>query len=163
LEYGFTIRTKAEASLGVSDPKRINFHSDLTASAALLEFREREKSEIQSTDDFCTEIFAREAREYIRIILAAFRDDKSRQRKANRKNALAFLKIWTNNFRGFGHGQTNTKKHHGGIHLHKLNEAGKVFLKYIKSGKSRLELEKAAYKKSVFEYTENLAMFAIGE
>jgi hypothetical protein len=143
--------------------QEINFHSDLTASAALLEFREREKSYIKSTDAFCDKIFAEELREYIRIILAACRDDKSRQRKANKKNALMFLKIWINNYRGFGHGQTNTKKHHGGIHLHKLNEAGKVFVKYIASGKCRLELEKAAYQKAVIEYNDNLAMFAIGE
>ena len=163
MEYGFTIRTKAEASLGVSDPKRINFHSDLTASAALLEFREREKSETDNTDKFCTEIFASELREYIRIILAAFRDDASRQRKSNKGKALRFLKKCANSFLGFGHGESNAKIHHGGLNLHELKETARVFLKYVTLGKNRMELEKAAYENAVIEYNENLLMNAIGE
>jgi hypothetical protein len=143
--------------------QEINFHSDLTANSALLEFREREKSGIENTDKFCSEIFAGELRKFIRIILAAFRDDASRQRKSNKGKALRFLKKCANSFRGFGHGESNAKIHHGGIHLHELKEAARVFLKYVALGKNRLELEKTAYEKAVIEYNENLALYAIGE
>ena len=145
--------------------QEINFHSDLTASAALLEFREREKSEIESTDDFCNEIFAGELREYIRIILAAFRDEKpiKRQAKSNKNRALKFLKKSAKSFRGLGHGEKAKKIHHRANDTHELREQKHKFLAYIAIGKNRMELEKAAFDKAVMEYNENLSLYAIGE
>jgi hypothetical protein len=144
----------------------VDFHSDLTANSALLAFREKEKSEIESTDNFCNGIFSGEIRELIRAILAANREEISnekRKAKSNKKIALQFLRKSAASFRGEGHGEATRKIHRGGIDLHKLREAQTTFGKYILLGQCRLNLEKAAFEKAVTDYNENLSLYAIGE
>jgi len=141
----------------------IDFHSDLTANTALLEFREREKSDIANANDFCDGIFRGEIREFIRAILAARREDDSRKANTTKKTALNFLKKAVKNFNGEGHGESNVKRHHGGIDYAKTRMEILRFERYIALGKMRLQAEKAAYEKAVSEYQENLMLYAIGE
>ena len=141
----------------------IDFHSDLTANSDLLEFREREKSDIEKTNEFCSEIFRGEIRDFIKSILAARREDDSRKANATKKTALNFLKKAVKNFNGEGHGESNVKIHHGGIDCAKTRMEVLRFEKYITLGKMRLQTEKKAYEKAVLEYQENLMLYAIAE
>ncbi len=133
----------------------IDFHSELSLDAALIQSLRDEREEEQRREEARKAHVHESARQMIKLILAARRADHSRKAVFNKLTACRYLRAALKCESGQGHGHALTRT--------AAYKSHNVFLEYIAKGEAQLALEsEEANARAQWEESARL-MYAVAE